>query len=192
MLATSVAELKLNREIGGPMQVHDLVIVLGSTIIGDGVLSKIASERLDAALDLIPKLNSPKLILTGGFGDHFNKTARAYSLYAQDYLIKNGLSPDLVAALVPSLDTVEDATLSFGIVNFLKPARIFVLTSDFHLERVRYIFGRVYSGKSVNFVAVPHIAEKRSIAELLEKEKFELATLMSTGKSSLGSPLVRS
>lgn len=174
------------------MQINDLLIVLGSTVIGDGVLSGIAAERLDTALALIPKLNSPKLILTGGFGDHFNKTSRAYSLYAQDYLVKNGLRPDQIAALVPSLDTVEDATLSFGIVEFLKPSRIFVLTSDFHLERVEYIFGSVYSGKTVNFVVAPHVAEKGSIAELLEKEKFELATLRSTGKSSLGSPLFRS
>lgn len=174
------------------MQAHDLVIVLGSTIIGDGVLSKIATERLDAVLALIPKLNSPKIILTGGFGEHFNKTTRAYSLYAQDYLVKNGLPPNQIAALVPSLDTVEDATLSFGIVDFLKPSSIFVLTSDFHLQRVEYIFGCVYSGKSIKFVAAHHIADEKSIVELLEKEKFELSTLKSTGKSSLGSPLVRS
>ena len=84
-LGTLAAKIIFDREIGGSMQAHDLVIVLGSTIIGDGVLSKIATERLDAVLALIPKLNSPKIILTGGFGEHFNKTTRAYSLYAQDW-----------------------------------------------------------------------------------------------------------
>jgi uncharacterized SAM-binding protein YcdF (DUF218 family) len=171
------------------MQIHDLVMVLGSTIENNGALSSIAIERLNAATALITKLESPKIILTGGFGDHFNRTSRAYSLYAQDYLIGNGVPVESIAALVPSLDTVEDATLSVGIVAHLKPERIFIVTSDFHLKRVKYIFEHVFPSEAITFIAAPHTADVDSLNALAAKEDFELSTLKATGKSSLGSPL---
>ncbi len=171
------------------MHKFDLLVVLGSTVGSDGVLSKIAVERLDAAFDLIPALADPRIVLTGGFGAHFNRTARAYSLYAQEYLVCKGLDPKKISALVPSLDTVEDATLTVRIVDFLNPGKLIVLTSDFHLERVRHIFGLVFSGRVIEYFSVPHVADDLSMRALMETEKRELSNLRETGGSSLGSML---
>jgi uncharacterized SAM-binding protein YcdF (DUF218 family) len=173
------------------MQTFDLLIVLGSTVGNDGVLSKIATERLDAAFDLIQGLTEPRVILTGGFGSHFNKTKRAYSLYAQEYLLSKGLDPLKISAMVPSLDTVEDATLTVRIVDYINPSKITVLTSDFHLERVKYIFGAVFSGRDIAYVSVPHVADDVSMRTLKETENYELSILRKNGESSLGSVLLR-
>lgn len=171
------------------MAICELVIVLGSTVDDSGSLSTIAQERLNATLALLPQLASPKLLLTGGFGAHFNKTNRAYCLYALDYLLERGVRLEQVSALVPSLDTVEDATLSFRVVNHLNPACTYIVTSDFHMERVKYVFNRVYSGRNLQFVAAAHVADEASISLLMKTERFEMSTLRSTGKSSLGSSI---
>jgi uncharacterized SAM-binding protein YcdF (DUF218 family) len=171
------------------MRTRDLVIILGSTVSDEGVLSKIAIERLEAAFDLVGGMSDVNILLTGGFGEHFNKTSRAYALYAYDYLIEKGVAASTISALIPSLDTVEDATLSARVVSYLSPNRIFVVTSDFHVERVMYIFGIVFHKKNLHFVAAAHLADAQSLRDLELKEEYELSLLKATGRSSLGSPL---
>lgn len=172
------------------MPLNELVIVLGSTIRPDGSLSDIAIERLEVTRNILSSFESPHLIITGGFGPHFNKTDKAYSLYAYEYLVQHGISKDCVTALIPSTDTVEDATLTRRVLKGRIPSRMSIVTSDFHVPRATYIFNIVFKETNIKFVSVPHITDNASLAKLLKTEESELILLKTTGKSSLGSILI--
>jgi vancomycin permeability regulator SanA len=166
-----------------------LLIVLGSTLTAKGDLSPIAKSRLDKCLEICKASDDILVLLTGGFGGHFNKTGRIYALYAYEYLVSSGLDPLKISALVASTDTVEDATMSFRIIEHLNPKQIKVITSDFHLERVRYIFERVFINRQIDYFSVPYHADAETLFELKSIEQRELILLSETGVSSLGSKL---
>lgn len=166
-----------------------LLIVLGSTLTEKGDLSAIAKSRLDKCLEICKASDDMLVLLTGGFGGHFNKTGRMYALYAYEYLVSSGLNPLNISALVPSTDTVEDATMSFRIVEHLNPKQITVITSDFHIERVKYIFKRVFINRKINYLSVPFHADIKTLFDLNSIEQRELKLLSETGFSSLGSKL---
>jgi len=154
-----------------------------------GELSVIAKSRLDQCLEICRVSGDFLVLLTGGFGGHFNKTDRMYALYAYEYLVSLGLNPSNVSALVPSTDTVEDATMSIRIIDHLNPKKITVITSDFHLERVRYIFERVFNNRPIEYSSVPYYTDVKTLSDLNLIEQKELKLLSDTGCSSLGSRL---
>jgi hypothetical protein len=68
-------------------------------------------------------------------------------------------------------------------------ATIHIVTSDFHLERVKYIFTRVLKLYDLKFHESIYITNKEEQEALNLAEKRELKLLRVTGKSSLGSVL---
>ena len=179
----------MNIDNSRPSCCQHLLIVLGSTLTEKGELSAIAKGRLDRCLEICKVSGDFLVLLTGGFGRHFNKTGRMYALYAYEYLVSSGLNPLSVSALVPSTDTVEDATMSFRIVDHLNPKEIIVITSDFHLARVKFIFERVFLNRRIEYSSVPYYADNETLTYLNSIEHKELILLSETGCSSLGSRL---
>lgn len=166
-----------------------VIMVLGSTINSEGNLSKIAIGRLEKCIEFVKNKDDYLIILTGGFGDHFNITNRMYSLYAYEYLINNGVNSSRISALIPSIDTVEDATLSTRVIKHLKPFKIVIITSDFHQKRVKYIFGKIYKEFNLEYVSSAYMADDETMRQLELTEERELKLLKETNRSSVGSRL---
>jgi uncharacterized SAM-binding protein YcdF (DUF218 family) len=167
------------------MKAGNIIIVLGSTNDDNGNISRIGHQRLDKAIDLLNSIPNSRLILTGGYGSHFNSTDKPYAYYAQQYFDKNR-----IIGSVLSKDTIEDAQLSLPLIKSENPmATIHIVTSDFHLERVKYIFTRVLKLYDLKFHESIYITNKEEQEALNLAEKRELKLLRVTGKSSLGSVL---
>jgi uncharacterized SAM-binding protein YcdF (DUF218 family) len=120
-----------------------IVIVLGSTNTRNGRLSPMGVRRLTCALALYrTRPADTQLLLTGGFGAHFNTTAQPHWSYARAWLRRHGVPEAAFLGFVASTNTPDDARLAADLLARHPAARVTLVTSDFHVARARYLFGR--------------------------------------------------
>lgn len=117
------------------------IVVLGAANDDSGVLSPDARARADAALSEWHSDTAARLVLTGGFGEHFNVTTTPHHDFVADYLFQRGLPSKAIFATVGSRNTVEDARMSAVILGAEHGSVcIVVVTSDYHTIRARLLF----------------------------------------------------
>ena len=123
-----------------------LLFTLGAPNDDDGNLSQIALDRLNCSLNIYNSNSNPniKIVCTGGFGEHFNKTILPHAKHAQHYLINKRIPKESFAEIIESKNTFEDLTLAKPIIEKYKPVYIIIVTSDFHMPRTRSIFEWVF------------------------------------------------
>lgn len=126
-----------------------IIIILGSPNSSEGELYPVARQRCEKAIQEYLKHPAWKIVLTGGFGEHFNRSEQAHAFYLQKYLIGRGLAPEAIVNSVLSTNTLEDASLTKPIILNYHVEDILVVTSDFHYARARYIFEREYSDTKI-------------------------------------------
>ena len=127
-----------------------IIIILGSPNSEEGELYPVARQRCEKGIQ--EYLNKPgwKIILTGGFGEHFNRSKKPHAFYLQNYLMERGIAPEVILDLVMSTNTLEDASLSKQTVLKCNVEDILVVTSDFHYNRARYIFESEYADTNIS------------------------------------------
>jgi len=123
-----------------------IIILLGAPNDDSGNLSSVALERCQAAVHTYKLYKGFSILPTGGFGDHFNKTTEPHAHYTRNFLLGHGVTARDILESALSRFTHEDATLSKPIVSKYGVRNLIVITSDFHLERTRLIFERVFKG----------------------------------------------
>ena len=64
-----------------------IIILLGSPNDEEGQLSSIGIERANCSIEEYRNHPDYKILPTGGFGEHFNKTDMPHASYAKHYLI---------------------------------------------------------------------------------------------------------
>ena len=159
-----------------------IILVLGSPNSNDGVLSEMAESRVKVCLSLYEKENTC-IILTGGYGAHFNVTEKPHAFYLKEALLKNGIPESAILSLVESRHSVEDATESKSIIEEINPEEVLVVTSDYHLQRAKIIFSAVFSQSEV-FKFIPASSEKvdsKILRPLLDHEKTAVKDLIENG-----------
>ena len=126
-----------------------IIIILGSPNSKEGELFSVAKERCEKGLQ--EYLNHPtwEIVLTGGFGEHFNVSEKPHAYYLNRYLIEQGVAPGVIVDSVLSTNTLEDASLTKPIIVKYNVGDILVVTSDFHYDRARYIFEHEYSDTNI-------------------------------------------
>ena len=121
-----------------------ILIVLGSPNSEDGILSPMALLCIQKCMELYDP-HSCKIVLTGGFGVHFNTSNLPHYGHLKKYLLKNGISEEAILELIPSRHSVEDASLSHFILKKYKPKEIIIITSDYHQKRAGLIFETIFA-----------------------------------------------
>ena len=126
-----------------------IIIILGSPNSEKGELYDVAKNRCEKGIEAY--LNHPdwKIVLTGGFGEHFNKSEQPHAYYLKKYLIGRGIAPDIIIDSVMSSNTLEDASLTKPKILNYHVNDILIVTSDFHFDRARYIFEREYADTGI-------------------------------------------
>lgn len=69
-----------------------IIIVLGSFNDEKGNINYVAKSRLNLGIKKLKEKNNYKLLLTGGFGKHFNTTDKPHAYYARQHCLKNGIN----------------------------------------------------------------------------------------------------
>jgi uncharacterized SAM-binding protein YcdF (DUF218 family) len=132
-----------------------VIIVLGSPNDEQGNLHSVGIERCELALRLGTENPDWKLLLTGGSGAHFNTTGQPHASYLQRWLRERGVPVTAFLPFAESRNTIEDAALARQIVLAAGARSAMVVTSDYHLDRARFVFERefAHTGVALRFVA---------------------------------------
>ncbi len=157
----------------------EAIIVLGSPNSKTGKLGDIALSRLNYCLNIFNP-NENLIICTGGFGEHFNTSKKPHAEYAIEYLVSKGIPKSYFMDIALSSNTVEDAIkISEILLNNPLPCKI--ITSDFHLERVKLIFDQILTNiHKIYLAAKLEIADKER-AKLLEHERKAINEIIENG-----------
>lgn len=129
--------------------VSGLIVVLGSPNAEDGELYSVARERCQLALDEYANRPGWKILLTGGYGAHFNTTHQPHAEYLKRYLVGRGVPEADIVEFAESSSTIQDASLSKPIVREYRVKHILVITSDYHQDRAQYVFEKEFADTDV-------------------------------------------
>lgn len=159
--------------------IKEVLIVLGAPNSPTGKLSKISKSRLDCCV----KLFSPgKFVLcTGGWGKHFNTSKEAHAIYAKRYLLKKGVSEENFLDNALSENTVDDAVKIASVISGLGELILTVITSDYHLERVKIIFEEVLKGLKIEYIGTQSQLTDKELKSLIEHERSAIAWINKNG-----------
>lgn len=132
-----------------PTTLRGLIVVLGSPNTDQGELYSIAEERCALALTEYARHPGYRILLTGGYGAHFNTTNQPHSAYLKHHLTSRGIPEGAFVEYAESSNTLEDASLSKPIALEYGARQLLVVTSDYHLERARYVFEKEFADTDV-------------------------------------------
>lgn len=162
-----------------------LIVILGSPNDDQGKLSAMAQGRVALGCQWYQARRAAgwKLLLTGGFGEHFNRTTHPHAYYLQQWLLAQGVPPQEILEFVLSHHTGEDARLARPLVERQGVRQLLVVTSDFHLARAEFIFRAVFPGYFLEFAGAPYLPTCSAAEQerLLAHEAQRLAVLRAQG-----------
>ena len=174
-------------------RIPGFVVILGSPNDKRGNLSEMGRGRVALGRETYQQLasNGYRILLTGGFGEHFNLTDKPNAFYAREILVNDGVPADHIVEFAESRNTVDDALKARPIVAKYGAESLIVISSDFHLERVSFIFKQVFPDRKLEFRGAPYLFtrtnDERRVLE--QHEARELASLRERGESIVGGAL---
>lgn len=161
--------------------VAGLIVILGAPNDDAGQLSLMALGRVALGYQCYRERQAAgwRLLLTGGFGEHFNRTPLPHAAYLHQWLLAQGVPADDIVEFALSRHTGEDARLAQPIVERYGVRHLLVVTSDFHLARAAWIFRTVFPTYTLEFVGAPYLPTCSPVeqARLIAHEARRLAEL---------------
>jgi uncharacterized SAM-binding protein YcdF (DUF218 family) len=165
-----------------PGAARPIIVVLGAPNDEQGRLLPAAAGRAETALRVFQDDPSSRLILTGGFGAHFNSTARPHFEHLAAALIAGGVPAAAIIGRVGSSNTAEDAHGTAALLATHQGSlALRIVTSDFHVARARLLFTRAFAGRasetSIEMVASPAALSLEELSRALAHEAGAVARL---------------
>jgi len=160
---------------------NGIIIILGSPNDEHGNLSDIAIGRLNQGLGEYRRRPGYKILCTGGFGKHFNTTDKPHAAYAINYLLQSGLRETDFLEIVESRNTAEDAVLAKPIIEKHGVKSLVIVSSDFHMKRVKHIFKKVFQGFDLIFCGAKSNFSEQRHRVLKDHEEREMKKIKKTG-----------
>ena len=160
---------------------QEIIITLGAPNDETGALSGIARARAEMAVREYHRCRPCKVVLMGGFGVHFNITAKPHSSHMAEFLRGAGLPLSDLIECGTSSNTVEDAVHSKRLLDGIHYKPPIVVTSDFHVRRATLVFRAVYFPEDLRVVGAtaPLVLTDRVRVEAHEEAACQL--LLSQG-----------
>ncbi|MEP1489670.1 MAG: YdcF family protein [Algibacter sp.] len=158
---------------------NNILIVLGSPNSPSGKLSDISISRLN---DCFNRYKKGDLILcTGGWGEHFNTSKKSHATYAKQYLIEKGILEEDFLDFALSRNTVDDAVKIKPIISKLEKSKLTIITSDYHLNRVKLIFTEILKNYTMDFIGIESNLNKEKFQEYMQHETTAINSIIQNG-----------
>jgi uncharacterized SAM-binding protein YcdF (DUF218 family) len=155
-----------------------LILILGYTNDEHGELSPVAKSRLNKGIEVLSEYPEASVLLTGGFGDHFNTTDLPHAHYSKKYLLAQGADEGrIVKDFALSLNTIQDSEKCEPIVNALNPDKIILVTSEFHMARANFLFTHRFPTRTITCIKAVSPLSTEELAPLHEHEAKQLHRL---------------
>lgn len=152
------------------------LIVLGGTNDKNKVLDNYTKERCDRAIDIISNLNNYdiKVHLSGGMNENFNKSNTNHTEICENY-ISSKINFNNFILHSENNSTVDEA-INFGKYFENINDEILIISNDWHIERVSYLFNKTFTFYNVtNF---KFISIESNNLELKEQNKVKVNELI--------------
>jgi uncharacterized SAM-binding protein YcdF (DUF218 family) len=156
------------------MNKKDAIIILGGGITEEGSLPDIPKFRADKGLELFKAGVADNIVISGRYGfllGYVPPTTEARIM--KDYLVSLGANEKNIFLEEKSTDTIGNAYYAKQILLDKNWKDVVVVTSDFHIERTKYIFSKVF-GKdifSVSYETAPSDLPTKQYQENLTFEE---------------------
>ncbi len=154
-----------------------IVLTLGAPNDEQGNLSPMAVDRLECTLGLYLHNDGVKILCTGGFGESFNTTNHPHAYYSKRFLIERGVRESDFLEFALTTNTVEDFRMSKPIIERERPDLLLIVTSDFHMERVKLLHGLILNYPHVVFIPAKSSLSGEELAPLVLHEKLAVKSL---------------
>ena len=132
-----------------------MMIVLGCQVKSYGP-SQTLQDRLDTALDYLEDHPDMTVVVSGGQGPD-EPTTEAQAMY--DYLVEHGVDSGQILQEGESHNTAQNLRYTMQLLSeegYDTTQEMLVVSSDFHLARVRMLWGRVWgSDENLSTLAAP-------------------------------------
>ncbi len=136
-----------------PSGTWDAIAVAGARVMADGRPSGALARRTRLAVDLWRQGLAPRIVLTGGVGDHPPSEARA----AADLAASLGVPREALVLEERSTTTEENARLAREV---LGPARVLVVSDAYHALRCGRVFGHYFQETAATGAPVPALSTR--------------------------------
>jgi len=156
------------------------IVVLGAGITKKGNLPEQAKKRLDKALKMLKRRKEANVLLCGKYSFLYPKSKLPPTTEAEamrDYLLKKGVDEDKIYLEKKSKDTVGNAY--YAKKEYFIPKKekeALVVTSDFFLERVKFIFEKIFGPtyKLKFYPVTSPIKDKEKKKRIKKRQKYLL------------------
>ncbi len=156
---------------------------MGSPNDDMGNISAMGLARAQTTLAQHKAYPNYSILPTGGFGKHFNTTNKPHAYYLKKYLLKLGISEGSFLEIAESKYTADDAFKALEIVKKYLVEQIIIISSDFHMERVKYIFDEIFAKYSLTYVAAPYLNScTKEEAKRLKSHEKQAINQLRTGR----------
>ena len=133
----------------------DVVVVLGDSVDSKKGNSEDQRKRVDQGILLFHTKKAKFLLFCGGFGRHFNTTKISLAKHMKQFAVEKGVLGRNILLENKSFNTIENLIFAQNILNTRKFKRILIVSSDWHIARVKLISRYVFrKGYSVTFSSV--------------------------------------
>jgi uncharacterized SAM-binding protein YcdF (DUF218 family) len=159
-----------------------LLAVLGAPNTADGRLLPIAEGRAALAAVLYHRFGRPDMVLTGGFGSHFNTSDAPHWHYLKSFLLARQVAETSIIDGIDTRHTLDDIAM-LAVRPYLRDYdTIGLVTSDFHVARVTLLAVRLLRRPYCVFPARTPPSEPYD--QLLEGEFTRLVHLLGEEEAS--------
>jgi uncharacterized SAM-binding protein YcdF (DUF218 family) len=141
-----------------------VVVVLAAPNDDNGELSRVAKDRTRAAVRICQEIPDARLILTGGFGVQFNTTDEPHWRHCARWLESEQIYCGDILACLETRHTYDDLLFLRELKKDHEFGEVFLVTSGYHAERVRYIAGLVLPRCHVMEVSHPGLSREQLAA----------------------------
>lgn len=151
------------------------IVVLGGGIDLKGNLPSHVYQRLNKAIELHKKLPSSKIVLTGKYSFLYgvNKPSTTEAEKMAQYLLSKNIPKKDLFMEKNSQDSISNAYyLKKNIFIPKNEPQAIIITSHFHLERVKYIFQKVFGSQyRLEFIGLQEYLPKEEEKKVLQRQK---------------------
>ena len=154
---------------------ESFAVYMGAPNSPDGTLSNISLSRLNTLVSVVREKKVNKIILTGGFGQHFNQSSSPHWFWAKSYLVNLGVPEHWIVACLETQSTESDVKEVSRFLDGAECSELIVVTSDFHVMRTRLLFLADAPNLKVSFVPSATIADDKTFLSLATHEVRRIA-----------------
>lgn len=149
----------------------DTIIVLGKKLDENSIMLPQLEKRIEKAVEVYRKKSIEKIIMSGKYGYSLDyRPSKTEAQAMKEYAIELWVNEKDIYLEEKSQDTIWNVYFTRQMIEDTRS--IVVITSDYHLVRVKYLFDKIFEDEfSINYIGTDTKLEKHEYQNKIQREK---------------------